>query len=71
MLWFGLNLQHICFSCFQTLQDAQEKQQILIKQKLELENKLQNTEKELKKVRYGEASWISNVLNCLSYVLLS
>ena len=56
MLWFGLNLQHICFSCFQVLQDAQEKQQILIKQKLELENKLQNTEKDLKKVRYGEAS---------------
>ena len=32
------------------LQEAQEKQQLLIKQKLELENKLQNTEKDLKKV---------------------
>ena len=32
------------------LQEAQEKQQLLIKQKLELENKLQNNEKDLKKV---------------------
>jgi len=31
------------------LQEAQEKQQLLIKQKLELENKLHNTEKDLKK----------------------
>ena len=33
------------------LQEAQEKQRLLIKQKLEQENKLHNTEKDLKKVR--------------------
>jgi len=37
----------------QVQQEAQEKQQLLIKQKLELENKLQNTEKDLKKVSDG------------------
>ena len=33
------------------LQEAQEKQQLLIKQKLEVENRLVNAEKDLKKVR--------------------
>ena len=35
---------------FQALQEAQEKQQLLIKQKLDLENKLANSEKDLQKV---------------------
>ena len=41
----------LVLSYLKALQEAQEKQQLLIKQKLELENKLHNTEKELKKVR--------------------
>lgn len=40
----------------QAQQEAQEKQQLLMKQKLELENKLQNNEKDLKKVSNVEVS---------------
>lgn len=48
---------------FQALQEAQEKQQLLIKQKLDLENKLANSEKDLQKV----TTWSYLTLNLFCF----
>ena len=50
---------------FQALQEAQEKQQLLIKQKLDLENKLANSEKDLQKVT--KWSYLTLNLFCFFY----
>lgn len=51
---------------FQALQEAQEKQQLLIKQKLDLENKLANSEKDLQKV----TRWSYLTLNLFCFFTL-
>ena len=54
----------LLFHHLQELQEAQEKQQLLIKQKLVLENNVANSEKELKKVQESVVLWRCLFCSC-------
>ena len=51
LILISVLMSALLFHHLQELQEAQEKQQLLIKQKLVLENNVANNEKELKKVQ--------------------